>query len=613
MQKWHKSPNYDYNKHDRTSANRNHPRLIVSQFPSSSLHCINPHCPNPTAQVWGNNFCQSCGTSLRLHDRYIPLKRLGVGGFAVTYVVWDVATRTERVLKVLTEPSAKALELFAQEAAVLSRLNHPGIPAIAPNGYFKVDVRNQMISPQDFPLRSLPCLVMEKIDGETLEAILQEHPQGCPEIWVIIWLNQALDILQELHQRQIIHRDLKPSNLMMRSRPQYPHPPQPPFTQGGGIWRGQLVAIDFGGAKQIGSNIPATSTRLVSPGYSPPEQIAGRPTGPQADFYALGRTCIHLLTGKHPGDLENPRTGELEWRHLVSVHPLLADLLDQMVKAEVDQRPASAIIIQERLSALTQVKKRRRHQDILQQWVWQVTQLVFSLTHQGVKTVFAITWNLTVGTVIACVETTWAMTLGGVGGCVGAVLGLLFAYWLPWGATAIHFVNQELAWWFPELSWQISPAIFVFALAGLGTAVGLTDAGSFQQRRRYGLAASLGGLGYLVMGILWPVITALVGQELAMMAMGIMTGMSVTLGLGLRDHAAIYGLGVGIGAGLGLTLLTSLNLIPGSFFQLFILVNPPSFWEFWSCLLVFGFLGGFTGVLLGLIHYLVVPVWRWLE
>jgi serine/threonine protein kinase len=146
---------------------------------------------------------------LWLNNRYIPLHRLGSGGFATIYTVWDLQRKTERVLKVLIDTSPKALQLFEQEAAVLQRLEHPGVPRVEKDSYFVVSVDN----PQE---RSLPCLVMEKIRGQTLQDVLNENPQGCPEAAVRDWLYQAVEILRELHASGIIHRDLKPSNLMLR-------------------------------------------------------------------------------------------------------------------------------------------------------------------------------------------------------------------------------------------------------------------------------------------------------------------------------------------------------------------------------------------------------------
>ncbi|MEO0688110.1 MAG: serine/threonine-protein kinase, partial [Cyanobacteria bacterium J06649_11] len=301
-----------------------------SQPSLNAIHCINPNCPRPYPQPWGNKFCLACGAKLQLEDRFIPLERLGSGGFARIYTVWDVQTQTEKVLKVLVETSSKALELFAQEAEVLQRLKHRGVPKIDPDGYF---FHNLSSSNQDL---DLPCLIMEKINGQTLEEVPYLYPQGCPQELVLGWLQQAVDVLRHLHERMIIHRDIKPSNLMLRN-------PSP------GLKGSQLVVIDFGGAKHFSVATPnrqSSSTRLFSTGYSPPEQITGRNIGPSADFYALARTMIELLTGKNPQELEDPLTGKLRWRealkfsaHGENVNPLLVDLLDDMAQEEVRSRP----------------------------------------------------------------------------------------------------------------------------------------------------------------------------------------------------------------------------------------------------------------------------------
>ena len=182
----------------------------MHQTIATTAHCINPNCYRPYPQNIGNNFCSICGSSLRLKDRYIPLERLGFGGFAAIYSVWDLKTQTEKVIKVLLETSPKALAMFEQEAMVLANLRHSGVPRVELDGYFQVILGNshQIL---------MPCLVMEKIAGHTLQDILDRYPQGCPEEWVLNWLKQAVEILRELHLRKIIHRDIKPSNLMLRS------------------------------------------------------------------------------------------------------------------------------------------------------------------------------------------------------------------------------------------------------------------------------------------------------------------------------------------------------------------------------------------------------------
>lgn len=554
-----------------------------------ATHCINPDCPRPYPQTWGHNFCQSCGASLRLLNRYVPLERLGIGGFAAIYTVWDLHTQTEQVLKVLQETSPKALELFEQEAWVLANLRHPGIPQVEPDGYFMVEVRSTG--------RRLPCLVMEKIQGRTLQEILDDYPHGCPEAWVLNWFAQTAEILQALHQRQIIHRDLKPSNLMLREQTY------------------QLVMIDFGGAKQVGHDfdrrLSPSSTRLVSPGYSPPEQISGGGVGPSADFYALGRTCIHLLTGKYPADLEDPLTGQLRWRHIAPVSPAFANLLDDMVQLDIRQRPASALEIQERLHTTLYTPTAPNWLEVVGNTALTVTQDSLSALVRGGVNLTVFTLGAITQTVCACLDTGWEMLLGGIGGSAGAVGGLVLAYWSPVGlrfASGMNLVLKELV---PEITFQVGPELLVFALAGAATAVGLTDANGFHQRQQYLLAGLTGLFGYLLGGVCWSAAVTYGATE--GIAFGAIAIASLTLGMGLRSHHLIHALMAALGTAGVFTGVKLLNLLPETFFSSLSWSDSHLSWpEFWGSIAFFGSLGGTIALCLGVSHYLIVPVLRWL-
>jgi serine/threonine protein kinase len=123
-----------------------------------------------------------------LNNRYIPLQKLGTGGFAAIYTIWDMGRNKEQVLKVLVETSPKALQLFEQEASVLQRLKHPGVPRVEPDSYFTVRLGYSSE-------RLLSCLVMEKINGQTLQDVFNDYPQGCSEQVVRDWIEQAVEIL----------------------------------------------------------------------------------------------------------------------------------------------------------------------------------------------------------------------------------------------------------------------------------------------------------------------------------------------------------------------------------------------------------------------------------
>jgi serine/threonine protein kinase len=292
-------------------------------------YCINPHCPKPADPANVNNrICRNCGSQILLQNRYRILKQLGQGGFGNTFEI-DDGGKT-KVLKVLTENNPKAVELFQQEAKVLSQLNSAGIPKVEADGYFTVLPKNSSVP--------LHCLVMEKIEGVNLEQWMEvRNYQPIAETQAINWLKQIVEILALVHAKKYFHRDIKPQNIMLRPS-------------------GQLVLIDFGAVRQITTTILAgnSHTRIISQGYSPPEQQNGYSVQ-QSDFFALGRTFIFLLTGKEPQDkaIYDPLTNELHWRkYAVNISPLLADLIDNLIAPTANQRPENTRVILQRLQKI---------------------------------------------------------------------------------------------------------------------------------------------------------------------------------------------------------------------------------------------------------------------
>ncbi|HLO86870.1 MAG TPA: serine/threonine-protein kinase [Nostocaceae cyanobacterium] len=301
--------------------------------------CINPNCQHPENSDTVMR-CQSCGSELLLEGRYRVTRVLSdKGGFGKTYEVIE-RDGTFKVLKVLKKNNDKAVELFQREAKVLSRLNHPGIPQ--GEEYFVFYPHNIQ--------EPVHCLVMEKVEGENLHEWLEKRNNNpITEKTAIDWLTQLANTLHELHQQQppLIHRDIKPSNIMLKPD-------------------GQLVLIDFGTAREvtetyIQQQTAGQITRVVTDGYSPLEQVTGSAVT-QSDFFALGRTFVHLLTGIHPLDLcdqynHDLYTDELEdWRQKApQISTELADFIDKLMARPVKKRPAN---IQEILQNLEEITKK---------------------------------------------------------------------------------------------------------------------------------------------------------------------------------------------------------------------------------------------------------------
>lgn len=168
------------------------------------IYCINPKCPQ-RQQSDELTHCAACGTELVVGDRYRllrPLRELDDWSAADIFEVTDGSTR--QVMKVLKQ--LKFQPPFEREAQTLQQLHHPGIPGVKPEGYFTVTTTTG---------QSLACLVMEKIEGLTLEQWLDKHGPA-DQTQVETWLRQACEILALIHQTALFHRDIKLSNLMLR-------------------------------------------------------------------------------------------------------------------------------------------------------------------------------------------------------------------------------------------------------------------------------------------------------------------------------------------------------------------------------------------------------------
>ncbi|MGH1393668.1 MAG: protein kinase domain-containing protein [Trichormus sp.] len=300
--------------------------------------CINPVCPKPNhPNNEKNRFCQSCGSQLELVGRYRVTRLLSdTTGFSKVYEAYE--QNTPKILKVLPANifDVKAIELFHQEAVILGKINHPGLPRI--DAYFQHYTRNNL---------PLYCVVLEKIDGINLEQSLEKQPQPTPQAQAINWLKQIAEVLQIVHNQQYLHLNIKPSNIIIRPD-------------------GQLVLIDFGTARELAKNYQNRSTTpTMSSGYSAPEQMQGKLTL-QSDFFALGRTFAFLLTGKHPLDMYDARHNLLHWRsyaHQVS-HSLL-NLIDWLMTPELTHRPANAQAILQRIQEIELPNNLVNHENII--------------------------------------------------------------------------------------------------------------------------------------------------------------------------------------------------------------------------------------------------------
>jgi serine/threonine protein kinase len=183
-------------------------------------------------------------------------------------------------------------------------------------------------------------LVLDYIDGQTLEQTLANSPQGKLSVETVIeYALQLCSVLEYLHTQTppIIFRDLKPANIM--TTPAH-----------------HLYLIDFGIARFFKPGQAKDTVALGSVGYAPPEQFGRSQTTPQADIYGLGATLHHLLSGRDPSD-ESFVFPPLDLEPQNAMTRTFAALLARMVAIKQEERPGSVQEIQQALSTFQRISQ----------------------------------------------------------------------------------------------------------------------------------------------------------------------------------------------------------------------------------------------------------------
>ena len=178
-------------------------------------------------------------------------------------------------------------------------------------------------------------------EGRTYAELLTARAQrqlvfGAGE--VVLLLRQLLPVLAVLHSQELIHGDLTPANLLRRERDGLPVLLDFGLVRGS-VVRGSDVAAAGGAAGGPGAGAGAAG---VTPGYGPPELVAGAPAEPWMDLYGLGVVALVLLSGEEPASLLDPVTLAWRWPASLDVEAALAAALGRLLAEDPAQRFASA-------------------------------------------------------------------------------------------------------------------------------------------------------------------------------------------------------------------------------------------------------------------------------
>jgi serine/threonine protein kinase len=164
------------------------------------------------------------------------------------------------------DEASESLVAFETEAMIVPTLKGPHVAKFVAAG----------------DLSQTPYLVMEWVEGRTLEAMLASAPLAPSDVARI---GEALaQALHSVHQQDVIHLDVKPDNVILRPD-------------------GTAVLIDFGFAHHaLYPDLLAEETRVRagSAPYVSPEQLLGIRDDRRSDLFALGVLLYELATAKLP-------------------------------------------------------------------------------------------------------------------------------------------------------------------------------------------------------------------------------------------------------------------------------------------------------------------------
>ncbi len=204
--------------------------------------------------------------------KYKILEKIGQGAASTVYKGFDADLGRHVAIKTMSAESGGDETLrkrFEREAQSAARLAHPHIITVYDFGQEQDKL----------------YMAMELLEGMDLKQTIVEHR--------LLTLDQKLDVMEQIceglafaHANEIIHRDLKPANIRV-------------------LADGQVKIMDFGLARQAGSDMTRTGLVMGTPYYMSPEQMRGEHVDTRSDIFSLGCVFYELLTGAKPFDAES--------------------------------------------------------------------------------------------------------------------------------------------------------------------------------------------------------------------------------------------------------------------------------------------------------------------
>lgn len=280
------------------------------------------------------------------NGRYQLTEELGRGGMATVFACQDTKLKRTVAVKVLHPhllDDLKYRSRFRREAESIARLDHPHIVDV----YDILEIEDEFLA-----------IVMEYVDGPSLAELIEQSAPVPPELAIELLL-PILDGLGAAHELGIIHRDIKPANILIDAE-------------------GQPRLSDFGIAHVTGdTTLTKTGSVIGSPAFMAPEMADGGPIDQRIDLFSLGAILFLMVTASMPfaGEsaptlLRNISEGRRDRADLVHgpVGRDFADLIEEIMSTDRDERPESARIIADRLQRFLQTSMDQERPDLMR-WI----------------------------------------------------------------------------------------------------------------------------------------------------------------------------------------------------------------------------------------------------
>jgi serine/threonine-protein kinase len=244
-----------------------------------------------------------------LNAKYRLERVLGIGGMAAVFAATHTRNKNRVAVKVLHRElalDAGLRERFLREGYAANSVEHPGTVRILDD---------------DIAEDGAVFLVMELLEGETLDARWERKGRRLDAAHVAHLLHQLLDVLALAHAKGIVHRDIKPENLFLTRE-------------------GTLKVLDFGVARLLERAVSVTRSGGVigTPAFMAPEQVLGKTkeVDAQSDLWSVGATAFTLLSGHYVHEAETAEemmvfTASRPARPIGSVLPGVPPALAQVV------------------------------------------------------------------------------------------------------------------------------------------------------------------------------------------------------------------------------------------------------------------------------------------